>query len=259
MDKRMARCGSFHIFTFTFQVSIAPILIAFLAYSLAFASASHASDIRINAGGSQYTDSQGNVWLADTGFNTGEISSAGNGVDIIGTTDDALYQEQRFDGDTAPELTYSFAVPNGDYAVNLHFADNYTGTFGVGLRVFDVLIEGVPVLNDVDIFSEAGGGNRPLIRNVPLVTVTDGQLDIEFIHQVQNPIVGGIEILSLGGGAPDVTPPTVPTNVTATAAGSSQVDLSWYASIMSMASAAQVRMRSRMRAVRTMITTPTET
>ena len=33
----------------------------------------------------------------------------------------------------APELTYSFTVPNGSYQVRLHFAENYSGAFGRGL------------------------------------------------------------------------------------------------------------------------------
>ena len=215
-----------------FAVASRRFLFSFLLFVIAvvFAGAVAAVEIRVNAGGSQYTDGVGNVWVADTGFNTGPVSSAGNGVDILGTTDDPLYQLQRYDAPQAPELTYSFAVPNGDYVVNLHLAENYSGTFGVGLRVFDVQVEGAPALSDVDIFSEAGGANTALVRTIPLVTVSDGQLDIQFIHGVQNPIVAAIEILSLGGGTPDIDAPTVPQNVTATALGTTQVDVSWDAS-----------------------------
>ena len=186
-----------------------------------------ALEIRVNAGGSQYTDTVGKVWSADTGFNTGRLSSTT--ADILGTTDDPLYQLQRFDGKSLPELTYSFAVPNGDYAINLHFAENYAGAFGAGLRVFDVLAEGALALDDVDIFSEAGGANSPLVRTIPLVAVSDGQLNIQFIHGVQNPLVGAIEILSLGS-TPDPSPPTVPQSVTASAVRANRVDVSWDAS-----------------------------
>ena len=206
--------------------------IVFLLYAISavFAASVWAVDIRVNAGGSQYTDGVGKVWAADTGFNTGKKSKAGVGVDIIGTTDDPLYQLQRYDAPAVPELSYSFTVPNGDYAINLHFAENYSGALGAGLRVFDVLVEGAPALNNVDIFSESGGANSALVRAIPTVTVSDGQLDIQFIHQVQNPIIGAIEILSLGGGTPDTSPPTVPQNVGATALNATQVDVSWTAS-----------------------------
>ncbi|HEB86586.1 MAG TPA: hypothetical protein ENI68_06180, partial [Gammaproteobacteria bacterium] len=153
--------------------------IVFLLYAISavFAASVWAVDIRVNAGGSQYTDGVGKVWAADTGFNTGRLSSTT--TNILGTTDDPLYQFQRYDKPAVPELSYSFAVPNGDYAINLHFAENYSGAFGAGLRVFDVLVEGTPALNSVDIFSESGGANSALIRTIPTVTVSDGQLDIQ--------------------------------------------------------------------------------
>ena len=169
-------------------------LFLLMASIVIYAGSTAAADIRVNVGGSRYTDSLGNAWSADSGFNTGKVSS--RKVGILDTTDDPLYHQQRWDAGTAPELLYKFTVPNGDYAVNLHFAETFSGTFGSGLRVFDVAIEGALVLDNVDIFSQAGGANRPLTRNVPLVTVTDGQMNIEFIHQVQNPIVAAIEIVA---------------------------------------------------------------
>ncbi|HEB86589.1 MAG TPA: hypothetical protein ENI68_06195, partial [Gammaproteobacteria bacterium] len=186
-----------------------------------------ALEIRVNAGGSQYTDGVGKVWAADTGFNTGKKSKAGVGVDIIGTTDDPLYQLQRYDAPAVPELSYSFTVPNGDYTVNLHFAENYSGAFGAGARVFSVAMEGVTAIGSLDIFGTVGA-NTSLVRSVP-VTVSDGQLNIQFIHEVENPIVAAVEIVSTGG-TPDTSPPTVPQNVGATAIGGTQVDVSWTAS-----------------------------
>ncbi|HEB86947.1 MAG TPA: hypothetical protein ENI68_08040, partial [Gammaproteobacteria bacterium] len=146
--------------------------------SAAFATAVWAVDIRVNAGGNAYTDGASNVWSADTGFNTGRISTAGSGVAITGTTDDVLYQVQRFDSAAAPDLIYSFAVPNGDYTVKLHFAENYSGVFSVGARVFGVQMEGATVISNLDIYGTVGA-NVALVRSVP-VTVADGQMDIHF-------------------------------------------------------------------------------
>ncbi|HEB87249.1 MAG TPA: hypothetical protein ENI68_09595, partial [Gammaproteobacteria bacterium] len=83
----------------------------FFAASVAFAGNVSAVDIRVNAGGSQYTDGVGKVWAADTGFNTGRLSSTS--ANVLGTTDDPLYQLQRYDAPAVPELSYSFTVPNG--------------------------------------------------------------------------------------------------------------------------------------------------
>ena len=135
-----------------------------------WAASATALEIRINTGGPQYTDSVGNVWSSDTGFNTGLISTAGLGTNILGTADDALYQRQRFDNTQAPELMYAFAVPNGDYTVNLLFAENYSGVFAPGARVFSVNMEGVPVISGLDIFATVGA-NNPLVQSVPVTII----------------------------------------------------------------------------------------
>jgi hypothetical protein len=153
---------------------------------------SPATEIRVNAGGGSYTDIAGNAWDADVGFNTGKTFSTTSA--IANTGDDILYQSERWDPDGGNELQYAFAVADGDYTVNLYLAEIYPGTFSTGARVFDVLAEGQLVLDDVDIFSEAGA-ETALVKSIP-VTVSDGQLNIEFLHQVQNPKISAIEILS---------------------------------------------------------------
>jgi len=82
--------------------------------------------VRVNAGGGNYTDGNGDLWSADYGYNTGNTFSTTD--PISGTTDDVLYQTERWDSSTSPELMYSFSVPNGDYVVNLYFAEIYSGT-----------------------------------------------------------------------------------------------------------------------------------
>jgi glucose/arabinose dehydrogenase/PKD repeat protein len=183
--------------------------------------------IRVNAGGPQYTDTQGRVWSADFGFNTGSVSTVSNA--IAGTADPTLYRKTRWDSSTSPELGYSFAVPNGSYSVRLHFAETWSGGQGVGLRVFDVFLEGALVIDNFDIFSEVGG-YRALIKTFP-VSVTDGQLNIGFAHgSADDPTIAAIEILGVSGGGGDTQAPTVPQNLTAQAASSTQVNLSWTAS-----------------------------
>ena len=65
--------------------------------------------------------------------------------------------------------------------------------FGDNLRVFDVTAEGQFVLDDLDIYTEVRE-NTVLIKSFP-ITVTDGKLNIEFLHVVQNPKVCAIEIV----------------------------------------------------------------
>jgi hypothetical protein len=68
----------------------------------------------------------------------------------------------------------------------------------LGLRVFDVLLEGDLAVDDLDIYSQVGA-ETALVVSVP-VTVTDGQLNIQFIHGVENPKISAIEVVS--GSAP---------------------------------------------------------
>jgi hypothetical protein len=86
-------------------------------------------------------------------------------------------------------------VPNGNYRVNLYFADTYTGTQKVGARVFDVLIEGSLRCDNLDIFAEAGGFTA--LTKTADVSVTDGVLNIEFRHVVENPKINAIEVLEV--------------------------------------------------------------
>ena len=147
---------------------------------------------RINCGGNAYTDSLGNSWSADTGFNTGLTFSTGN--TITGTADPALYQKERFDLAGGPDLTYSLSVPApGSYRVKLHFAEIFAGSSLPGQRVFDVSIEGQLVLNDYDVAAEVGAF-ASVIKQFDIL-VTDGTVDITFGHVVENPKVNAIEVV----------------------------------------------------------------
>jgi predicted phage tail protein len=167
---------------------------AYTAIATATTPAAAAVAIRVNAGGPAYTDSAGNLWSADTGFNIGNPLSWPTNLAIAGTSDPTLYRTERWDAPTAPAMTYSFTVPNGTYQVRLHFAENYAPLFNVGQRVFDVQIEGIVAIDNLDIFA-AAGANTALIRSVT-ATVTDGQINIAFIHGVEDPEINAIEVLS---------------------------------------------------------------
>jgi hypothetical protein len=121
--------------------------------------------IRVNAGGPSYTDGQGQLWAADIAFSGG--STWGTTNQISKTTNPALYQTCRY-GDT---FSYQFPVPNGTYTVNLKFAE--VSMTASGQRLFNVAINGAPVLTNFDVFAQAGGAFIALDRAFP-VTVAGG-------------------------------------------------------------------------------------
>jgi Tol biopolymer transport system component len=147
--------------------------------------------VRIDAGGPGAWDSKGHFWQSDRGFRGGSVSVFPR--PIANTTDDLLYQTERWDQTAAPEMQYNISVPSGTYWVRLHFAENFPPNFAVGRRVFAVDMEGVRVFDNVDVFKEAGA--RTALVKSAAVNVTDGQLNIQFLHQVQNPIVDAIEVI----------------------------------------------------------------
>jgi hypothetical protein len=122
-----------------------------------------------NGGGPQYTDGQGIVYKADTLFTGGYTYTAG--TPIAGTTDDPLYQSERYGN-----FSYAIPVANGDYLVTLKFAEIYWTQSGK--RVFNVLLEGVKVISHLDLVAKVGANTA---YNVTLpVSVKDGKLNIKF-------------------------------------------------------------------------------
>ncbi|MBS1828009.1 MAG: hypothetical protein JST93_22055 [Acidobacteria bacterium] len=74
------------------------------------------SVIRVNCGGSAYTDPAGNYWSADFGF-SGPSSAWSSGASIGNTNAQPLYQAQRYTTSSTP-LIYTFGVSNGSYGVH---------------------------------------------------------------------------------------------------------------------------------------------
>ncbi len=155
--------------------------------------------IRVNAGGVAYTDGLGRLWASDSGSSGG--STAETGSPIAGTSDDPLYQSERY-GD----FGYQFPVPNGPYTVTLKFAEFYWNS--AGQRVFDVLLEGQPVLSNFDILAQVAP-NTALDR-IFTANVSDGSLTIEFRTRVDNAKLSALEILP-GTAVPSLTPSPTPT------------------------------------------------
>lgn len=144
---------------------------------------------RIDAGSTMnYTDTSGNVWMADTGLSGGKTVDRGN-ISIANTTDPRIYQTEHYGMTSA-----SYTVPNGNYIVNLDFAETYSGITGLGQRVFSVDAQSIRVISNLDVFAQAGGRNIALVKSFP-VSVTNGTLTLTFIKQIQAPEINGIEII----------------------------------------------------------------
>jgi endoglucanase len=157
--------------------------------SVAPAPAATKSVVRIKAGVSAaFTDSSGNVWQPDQGFDGGDVISRDPGTAIANTKDAALYLSEHYG-----MSSFSCSVPNGKYIAKLHFAETFEGVTGPGERVFSYNVQGHDFKN-FDIFVKAGGSNRAYIETVP-VEVTNGKFTIAFTSIVENPEINAIELV----------------------------------------------------------------
>lgn len=149
--------------------------------------------VRINAGGAQYTSPSIGLFSADKNFNGGSVYTNNNITDISGTSDDMLYKSERY------KMTgYNIPVSAGTYTLRLHFAEIYFGASGGGAggsgkRVFSVTAEGQTILNNFDIFAEAGA--MAAITKTFDISVTDGTLNLVFIKVIDNPKISAIEVV----------------------------------------------------------------
>ena len=84
----------------------------------------------------------------------------------------ALFQSERYDTSSRPEMQWNFPVSNGNYEVRLYFAENYSGAGSPGKRVFDVVIEDMLALDDYDVVADAGAMFVGVMQNFE-VEVTD--------------------------------------------------------------------------------------
>ncbi|MEM7572345.1 MAG: malectin domain-containing carbohydrate-binding protein [Bacteroidota bacterium] len=165
--------------------------------------------IYINVGGPAYTSVGGIDFAADNGEFNGTVFPTGagqittlNNTDFQNTDDDDLFRTERF----AMTINGAFTVPNGDYVVDLYFAEIFQGVIGGGSadpneRVFDVLLEGNIVQDDLDLLDPSRGGAfapaTGIIKSFQ-VTVSDGELNVGLIKSIDNAKLGAICIREAG-------------------------------------------------------------
>ena len=145
--------------------------------------------IRIKAGSDEkFTDHDGNVWLAEVGFEGGETIARPDDMKIENTKDPGLYRSEHYSMDS-----FSVKFPNGKYTVKLHFAETFDEVTAPGGRVFSFKI-GDKEFKDFDVVKKAGAPQKAYVESVD-VDVKDGMLKITFTADVQNPEINGIEII----------------------------------------------------------------
>jgi hypothetical protein len=152
---------------------------------------------RVNCGGPDFTDENGNRWLGDVHKKDGNYWGSLSWTDdfgnlpnflasqrrtkdpIAGTKDWELFQTFRYGRD---KLKYQFPLPDGEYLVELYFIEPWWGTDQSmdceGYRIFDVAVNNDTVLKDLDIWWEAG--HDKLLKKTVKGQAKNGLLEISF-------------------------------------------------------------------------------
>lgn len=161
---------------------------------------------RVNAaGGAVAATDGGPSWAADNSEpspyrNSGStiatyLTSISMDSTVPAGTPSALFSSERYDtgskGDTG-EMKWAFPVPAGTTVnVRLYMADRTFCWLFCTNRRFSVDLEGSRVLNNLDLISATG--NRGTMRQFSVVS--DGSVNIDFVHEVNNPLINAIEII----------------------------------------------------------------
>lgn len=150
--------------------------------------------IRLVTQPTSFTDHNGNFWRPDDYYLDGYSSM--KRTQIAGTPDPDLFAEERYG-----HFSYAIPVdPRDLYTVVLHFAEFYfgpnaSGVGGAGSRIFRVRCNGKVLLDNFDIYKEAGSLHAVTKTFYHLKASAQGKLNITFEPIVNNATVSGIEVL----------------------------------------------------------------
>ncbi|MDO6461703.1 malectin domain-containing carbohydrate-binding protein [Granulosicoccaceae sp. 1_MG-2023] len=184
--------------------------------------------LRINAGGEALTDSQGNVWQADTksrpsayfsgrGFTYQRAVTVTKNATVPAYVPSAVFTSERWSADNNNGQNWAFPLAPGAYTVRLYFAEIYPGAFRRGARVFDVYLEDTLQEPQFDVFASVGANTAGMLS---FQVDSDSTLNLQLWPRIQNPAIKAIEILPCTDGC---TGDTVQNRAPSVSAGADKV------------------------------------
>jgi subtilisin family serine protease len=149
------------------------------------------SVLALNSGGSAM-----GTFLTDAGASGGNSYSTNAAIDtnsVYNPAPQAVYQTERWSSSTFT-YTLSNLSAGRSHLVRLHFAELVMS--GPNQRQFNVAINGMPLLNNYDIFAAAGAQNKAVVWEISVAASNTGQIIIVFSKgNRDNPKVNGIEVI----------------------------------------------------------------
>ena len=142
-------------------------------------------------------DSQHRLWQPDQ-FALGGRRREHRESLVTDVLNPELYQSERYG-----HFSYAIPVSEGIYTLTLHFSEHWFGVEGytapgdaVGSRVFDVFCNGVALLRNFDIFREAGGSLKPVVRKFRgLKPNHQGKILLSFVPSADYACVNALELV----------------------------------------------------------------
>ena len=138
-----------------------------------------------NVGGPAYTGIDGTVYSAEESVSGGALGE----MEIVkGSQDPTLYNSYR-----SGAIAVAHPMANGMYDVTFHFAE--PDDIGGKERIFDAIVEGRTVIDDLDVMvSRDGKIHSALTVTVPNVEVVDGELNVRFEASVREPLLSALVV-----------------------------------------------------------------
>ncbi len=155
-----------------------------------------ADGIRIRAGyfKGPYIDRAGNVWQSDRYYSGGDALAEPRQY-IARTLDPGMFQTMR-----SGQFSYDIPLVPGNYEMRLFFSETHYGPDtlsggGETSRLFDVLLNGQPLLHIFDIIKDAGANDTADVRAFKDVhPADDGKLHLRFQSLIDSPLLNALEI-----------------------------------------------------------------
>jgi len=194
--------GTLALWRFQSLKSDSPVAVATVVSNSPAVSLPEGDGVRLIVGAnSHYRDRSGRSWGPDTYFSGGTVLFRPS-ERILRTLDPDIYRHSRIG-----EFRYDIPLEKGSYELHLHFAETGLADFisaessGEGQRVFRVLANGKPILDEFDVVADAAGANTADERVFRDITpAADGMLHLGFVTMRGSPMVSAIELLPVQPG-----------------------------------------------------------
>lgn len=133
-------------------------------------------------------------WVADIDGRHGTAAAPTTAsIDLSGVVDPApetVYQTERY----GSNITYTIPglKPSRPYTVRLHMSENYWNASRK--RIFNVSINGSPVLTNFDLFAAAGAMHKAYVAQFTADADAMGSITVNLTSVVDNALIDGIEV-----------------------------------------------------------------